>query len=209
MKARKISGFTFVEALVALLIVSALLILVGRIVSSVRSSVSKGVANLQNLQQARSLLNSIRRDFIVSSPVYDRNDDYSSRAKVRMEPVVTQKTSGKFPQPLFVSDDTVLLYKRLADSSIESVSYHFDARAGRITRTSDKNPERVFDGIKKASFKVYSLHENLSPHVPLLWVSVTVEHTEAGEKQVFDLATTIGSSIICKDINNQYWNGTR
>ena len=85
---KKIKGFTLVESIIAIGMASALIILVMKLTSAIRGDVVKGTVDLQNLQDARLVINSLRRDFTCAMPYYDPSDKQEDIDSVRNNPVL-------------------------------------------------------------------------------------------------------------------------
>ncbi|MBU1106045.1 MAG: type II secretion system GspH family protein [Candidatus Riflebacteria bacterium] len=204
-------AFTLVETLVGFALATALIILVMQLGRITRASVAKGDVDLQNLQEARSAINSLRRDFLVATPLYNTSDGLDIREEIRNNPVLTSDRFSKQQKsrPVIVSDQEIHFCRYTLDQNgnktIEEISYVFDKTDKSLIRTT-LSGKKVFTGIENARFSVYS--HSLDPRVPLLWVALTVENKESGESKKLELATTIASSIISQDLNNSHWNWT-
>ena len=73
-KLRK-TGFTLVETVIAVGMATAIIILVLKLTSVIRGDVAKGTVDLQNLQDARLIINLLRRDFSSATPLYDTDEN--------------------------------------------------------------------------------------------------------------------------------------
>ena len=81
-------GFTLVETCVAIGLAAGLIILVMKLVGIIHGDVAKGTVDLQNLQEARLVINALRRDFVCATPLYDTSEAIDVRDEVRADPVL-------------------------------------------------------------------------------------------------------------------------
>lgn len=200
-------GFTLVEVLIGSVIISLILAMLSKTTGFVRSNVIKESAELQNLEIARNVINSIRRDYAVASAEYDSNDSFSDKYMVQLMPVVSEASNNSGSKPMRINDNSILIYKKLIDGTYEHISYKFNKNKGYITRKSDKGKEKRFNDIKDAKFAVYFLQKDLNyTNTPLLWVSITVENGIGENKKELNLVATIASNVIVKELTNCFWN---
>ncbi|MBP5470959.1 MAG: hypothetical protein J6Z11_17150, partial [Candidatus Riflebacteria bacterium] len=145
------SGFTLVEVAIAVGMAAALLAFAMKMTSSVRGDVAKGTVNLQNLQNARKVINYLRRDFICAIPTYDHNESMEITDEVRAEPMVY--VAGAYDnahntKPIMVSKHDVFFSKKEFDSSrnvvIKAVQYTFDPTNHTLIRGTNNGSNKVF-----------------------------------------------------------------
>ena len=207
-------GFTMVEVTVAVGMAAALLIFALQMTSSVRSDVAKGTVDLQNLQNAREVINYLRRDFICAIPTYYQSETTEIKDETRAQPMIF--VSGAYgsahnTKPIIVSKHDVFFSKKEFDSSrnvvIKAVQYTFDPTTQtlvRLVREDGKDSNKVFKDIKNITFDLY--HHPLNENVPMLLVSMQVETKESNKTNDLELTTTICSSITNRDVVNLDWN---
>lgn len=205
------SAFTLVETIVGFALAAALIIFVMQFARMARSSVAKGDVDLQNLQESRAAINSLRRDLLVATPVYIPADGLDAREEIRRNPILVtdQFSKQQKSRPVIVSEHEIHFCRYSLDENgkktTENISYIFDGNEKSLVRISLAG-KKVFTGIENVRFSVY--FHSINSGIPLLWVVLTVENNEGGESKKLELATTIASSIISQDLNNFHWNWT-
>ena len=208
---KKIKGFTLVESIIAIGMASALIILVMKLSSAIRGDVVKGTVDLQNLQDARLVINSLRRDFTCAMPYYDPSDKQEDIDSVRNNPVWYAETytdSSKKSKPIIIYKYHLNFVKPVYDSSgnlnMEEITYVFDGMNKTLIRHSSISGDKHFKGMDNIEFGLY--YHPLETDIPMLLVSMTIRTTEAGETKTLPLTTTMCSNIVNKDIVNLDWN---
>ena len=204
-------GFTLVEVAIAVGMASALLLFAMKMTSSIRTNVAKGTVDLQNLQNARKVINYLRRDFSCAIPIYDQNDSMEIKDEVRAEPMIYVAGAYNFAhntKPIVVSKHDVVFSKKEFDSSknvtIKVVQYTYDPASQTLIRGDGSSSNIIFKDIKDISFDLY--FHPLNENVPMLLVSMQVETKESNKTNILDLKTTICSNITNRDIVNLDWN---
>ena len=208
---KKIKGFTLVESIIAIGMASALIILVMKLSSAIRGDVVKGTVDLQNLQDARLVINSLRRDFTCAMPYYDPSDKQEDIDSVRNNPVWYAETytdSSKKSKPIIIYKYHLNFVKPVYDSSgnlnMEEITYVFDGMNKTLIRHSSISGDKHFKGMDNIEFGLY--YHPVETDIPMLLVSMTIRTTEAGETKTLPLTTTMCSNIVNKDIVNLDWN---
>lgn len=201
-------AFTLIEALIGMCVIVILFSAIFKITGFVGHNVVKETAELQNLQNVRSAINSIRRDFIVATPKYVANTDFGDNYNIRLDPIISESYNKDGSQPMQIQLDNLLLYRKTDAGYYEEISYVFNENDQMLIRTSSLGKERRYTGIKKAEFKLYYLDQQLNPYIPLLWVSMTVESGHGKDKKALTVGTSLAANTICQDLNNLYWNSS-
>ena len=208
---KKIKGFTLVESIIAIGMASALIILVMKLSSAIRGDVAKGTVDLQNLQDARLVINSLRRDFTCAMPYYDPDDKQEDIDSVRNNPVLFTETyndTSKKSRPIIIHKYHLNFVKPVYDSAgnltMEDILYAFDGANRTLIRHSSISGDKNFKGMDNIEFGLY--YHPLETDTPMLLVSMIIRTTEGGETKSLPLTTTICSSIVNKDIVNLDWN---
>ncbi len=208
---KRIKGFTLVESIIAIAMASALIILVMKLSSVIRGDVVKGTVDLQNLQDARLVINSLRRDFTCAMPYYDPSDKQEDIDLVRNNPILYTETyndSSKKSKPIIVHkyhlNFVKPVYNSSGDLTLEEIYYVFDAASKTLIRHSSLNGDKSFKGMDLIEFGLY--YHPLETDTPMLLVSMIIRTTEAGETKTLPLTTSMCSSIVNKDIVNLDWN---
>ncbi|MBR4328240.1 MAG: type II secretion system protein [Candidatus Riflebacteria bacterium] len=208
---KKIKGFTLVESIIAIGMAAGLIILVMKISSVIRGDVAKGTVDLQNLQDARLVINSLRRDFTCAMPNYDFSDTQEAIDAVRNNPVLYTETyndGSKKSKPIIIHKYHLNFVKPVYDSggnlTREEIYYVFDNVNKTLIRHSSVSGDKHFKGMDSIEFGLY--YHPLESDVPMLLVSMIIRTTEGGETKSLPLTTTICSSIVNKDIVNLDWN---
>lgn len=211
---KKIKGFTLVESIIAVGMAAGLILLVIKISSVIRGDVAKGTVDLQNLQDARLVINSLRRDFTCAMPYYDFSDNQQAIDSVRNNPILytaTYNDSSKKSKPIIIHKYHLNFVKPVYDSngnlSMEEIYYVFDGSNKTLIRHSSISGDKHFKGMDNIEFGLY--YHPLETDVPMLLVSMIIRTTEGGETKSLPLTTTICSSIVNKDIVNLDWNSSK
>ncbi len=211
---KKIKGFTLVESIIAIGMASALIILVMKLSSAIRGDVVKGTVDLQNLQDARLVINSLRRDFTCAMPYYDSSDKQEDIDSVRNNPILYAETytdNSKKSKPIIIHKHHLNFIKPAHDSSgnlrMEEIYYVFDGINKILIRHSNISGEKRFKGMDNIEFGLY--YHPLETDTPMLLVSMIIRTTEGGETKTLPLTTTMCSSIVNKDIVNLDWNSSK
>ena len=211
---KKIKGFTLVESIIAIGMASALIILVMKLSSAIRGDVAKGTVDLQNLQDARLVINSLRRDFTCAMPYYDPSDKQEDIDSVRNNPVLFAETysdSAKKSKPIIIHNHHLNFVKPAYDSSgnltFEEITYVFDGMNRTLIRHSSISGDKHFKGMDNIEFGLY--YHPLQTDTPMLLVSMIIRTSEGGESKTLPLTTTMCSSIVNKDIVNLDWNSSQ
>ena len=210
----RIKGFTLVESIIAIGMAVGLIILVTRISSVIRGDVAKGTVDLQNLQDARLVINSLRRDFTCAMPYYDFSDNQQDIDLVRNNPVLYAETyndSSKKSKPIIIYKYHLNFVKPVYDTAgnltREEIYYVFDGSTKTLIRHSSLSGDKHFKGMDSIEFGLY--YHPLKADIPMLLVSMIIRTTEGGETKTLPLTTTICSSIVNKDIVNLDWNSSK
>ncbi len=201
-------AFTLLESLVGCCIIVLLFYVVFKIMGFIGHNVIKETSELQNLQNVRSAINSIRRDFIVATPKYVADGDFGDNYNIKLEPIISESYNKDGPQPMQIQIDNLLLYRKTLSGDYEEISYVFNENDQMLIRTSTLGKERRYTGIKKVEFKLYYLDSQLNPYIPVLWVSMTVENGHGNDTKTLTVGTSLAANTICQDLNNLYWNSS-
>lgn len=207
------AGTTVVELLMAMTLFLFIMGVVMHMMSSVHRLAGRGTINLQNLQEARLAISSLRRDFLTACPVFSVNDPGLAREKIRQNPLRLESGSPVADQsiPILVSERELIFQHFILDSapgqillSVEPVRYAFDQVSGHLTRTTPRMTT-TFQGIRSAAFRVYVQQSN--PAVPLLWVSLEIQQSAPGiaSGPALALSTTIYSTMAADLKNHPEW----
>jgi len=208
-KSSRIQGFTLVEILVAFSLAVAVITISLKLSSYVRTNFVAGTVDIDNLQQARAAINSIRRDFLVAHPSIEPSEGTDIREKIRNNPMILTShfSARQKSRPVIISDKEIHLFKSRLDENgrkqIEEISYVFDAAEKSLVRVSG-DVRKQYTGIENVKFVLYP--HQLNKKISMVWISILASHQESGESRQLEIATTIASSIIGSDLNRQYWN---
>ncbi len=207
-------AFTLVEIAVAVGMASALIILVMKMSSLIRGDVAKGTVDLQNLQEARLVINSLRRDFACATPIYDVSEKRKILDEVRADPIkfIDSFKKSQNSRPIIINSNQINFCKTSIDSSnspiIEVIDYVFDPVSKTLNRRSiingDKSSEKSFKGMEAIKFDVY--YHPLKDDVPMLFVQMLLKTKEGNLTRELPLTTTISSSMVAQDVDNLDWN---
>lgn len=206
---RRKKGFTVAETVIAVGMAAAIIILVVKLSGVIRGDVAKGTVDLQNLQDARIVINALRRDFSSATPLYDSNEKMDVRDEVRNDPVLYAQTYTKHSsRPIVLNNHDILFCKTTADSAgnrtREDIQYSFDPASKVLNRHSNINGNRTFKGMEDITFDLY--YHPLNDEVPMILVTMVIKTEEAHETKELELTTTICSSIVNHDVTNLEWN---
>jgi prepilin-type N-terminal cleavage/methylation domain-containing protein len=208
-------GFTLVEAMIGMMLVSALMTMSYKVFSYITLQRSRGSVDLQELQGARHAINYLRRDFRCAAPVFADAATLEQRKKAYRNPVIEAKSLNKGANtvPIVVSDNEIHFFRHLYDTpesvskpKVEEVNYHMDGARKCLVRSA-AGKERVFSDIKGARFELYA--HPLKPEVPMLLVTLIIDadlKDKGGGRTFFELTTTISSAVANQNINNPYWH---
>ncbi|HMM61455.1 MAG TPA: prepilin-type N-terminal cleavage/methylation domain-containing protein, partial [Candidatus Rifleibacterium sp.] len=83
---RRCSGFTLVEAMIGMMLVSALLTMSYKVFSYITMQRSRGSVDLQELQGARHAINYLRRDFRCAAPVIAKDATLAQKINALRNP---------------------------------------------------------------------------------------------------------------------------
>lgn len=205
---RRKKGFTLVETMVAVGLASAIIFLVIRLSSVIRGDVAKGTVDLQNLQDARVVINYLRRDFSSATPLYDTNEKKEIRDEVRTDPVLYASSYSKHSsRPIVLNSHDIIFCKTTADSAgnrtREEIQYSFDP-ASKVLNRHSASGNRTFKGMEDIKFDLY--YHPMNDEVPMILVTMKIKTEEAHETKELDLTTTICSAIVNHDVTNLEWN---
>lgn len=211
---QKRQGFTLVEAMIGIMLVSALLTMSYKVFSYINLQRSRGSVDLQELQGARYAINYLRRDFRCAAPVFSDTASIEQKKKAMRNPVVEAKTFDKKANtvPIVVSDSEIHFFRHLyetpessAKPKVEEVNYRIDNTRKCLVRSAS-GKERVFSDIRAARFELYA--HPLKPEIPMLLVTLTIDADpkDKSGKASLELTTTISSSVANQNINNPYWH---
>lgn len=214
MSSKNKKGFTLIEIVIAIGLATALIALVMQMFSLLRGDVARGTVDLQNLQDARLVINSLRRDFSCSIPIYG-TDSIDKKDEIRADPIWNisewnpPSAGVDASKPVLYSGTDIQFCKKdiEADGSvkIETIQYSFDPTSKTLNRISSPSGERrTFKGIASIKFDLY--YHPLKEDIPMLLVSMNIQTTESNQTKVLPLTTTISSNIITTDVENLDWN---
>lgn len=205
-------GFTLVETLVAFFIASALIALTFKLSGSIQVNYIRGNVDLQNLQEARYAINSIRRDFMCATPKFDRTDGIDIREAIRQNPVISASIlpAGMKSMPIVVAKNELHMTKysfdfesEKDDPIVENVAYFIDPVQRALIRMNSKG-RRIFKAVKNAEFALYK--HPLNQDIPMISVRLEVDYSETEPKKPLEIVTTVSSLIITQNFNNIHWN---
>ncbi len=206
-------GFTLVETLMVFFLVTTLIALVFRLSSHVQVNYLKGTVDLQNLQEARSAINSLRRDFLGATPRFERSDGVDLREATRKKPIVSSlggRTPGKKTVPIIVGTSELHLFKYSFGFGedepaprVEEVSYFVDKGQKALIREDEKG-KKLFRSVTNAKFILYQFP--LNPDIHLVAVNLEIDNSASGPGKSLEICTTISSLIVSQNLNNLNWN---
>ncbi len=208
-------GFTLVEAVIGLLLVSVLFALVFRIFSHINRQRALGSVDLQELQGARFAINYLRRDFRSAAPMIPKLATFAQKEKAALSPAVEAKSWTKTDStvPIVVADSEIHFHRQLFDTpdfattpATEEVNYHIDGSRKCLVRVS-AGKEIPFPEVKGARFELYG--HPLRPDVPMLLVSLVIEARSkegAGKTEDLEFVTTISSSPSNHNLHHPFWH---
>ena len=211
---KKNSGFTLVEVAFSVGLAVALIILVMKMTSVIRGDVAKGTVDLQNLQEARVVLNFLRRDFACATPIYDVSEKRKIIDEVRADPImfIDSFKKAQNSRPIIINSNQISFCKTSLDSAdnpiVEFIDYIFDPVSKTLFRRSmldkDNSSTKSFNGIEAIKFDVY--YHPLKDEVPMLFVQMLLKTKEGNLTRELPLTTTISSSMVSQDVDNLDWN---
>ena len=209
-------GFTLVETFIAIGMATGLIILVLKMFTLLRGNVAKGTVDLQNLQDARAVINSLRRDYSCAIPSYG-NDTRDNIAMVKADPIWSNSdwNSANHPsgttvaRPVIFSDSDIEFCKKVINPDgsvgVERIQYAFDSVSKTLNRISSPSGKRqTFKGIESIKFDLYYHPSN--EIIPMLLVTMNIQTTESNQTRVLPLTTTLSSNIIPSELENLDWN---
>lgn len=208
-------GFTLVEAMIGMMLVSALMTMSYKVFSYITLQRSRGSVDLQELQGARHAINYLRRDFRCAAPVLSDAATLEQKMKAMRNPVVEKKIfiKGGNTVPIIVSDSEIHFFRQLYDTpesvekpKVEEVNYHMDGARKCLVRSA-AGKERVFSDIRGAKFELYA--HPLKPQIPMLLVKLIIDadlKDKGGGRNFFEMTTTISSAVANQNINNPFWH---
>lgn len=221
-------AFTLVEISISLLIAIGLFFSVYNFLSNTRQQYMYGTVNLQNLQEARLAINSLRRDFSCACPKIKYPPTATEigasadvmqtafenlqllRKQIFMTPSYTYNDRGELIQ---IQPSDLCFHKFVFGTSgekpkVELVRYNFDASAKTLVRLGEDGSVLKFTGFENVLFELYA--HDLNPAVPILWVSFKIHEGENiyGADSIgsaLELTTSITSPYINSTLKNTYW----
>ncbi len=212
---RKSRGFTLVEAMIGMMLVSALLTMSYKVFTYINMQRSRGSVDLQELQGARHAINYLRRDFRCAAPVFADAATIEQKKKAMRNPVVEAKAFNKTGNavPVVIADSEIHFFRHLYETpetaalpKVEEVNYHMDGARKCLVRSA-AGKEQVFSDIRGARFELYA--HPLKPEIPMLLVTLIIDadlKDKGGGRNFFELTTTISSAVANQNINNPYWH---
>ncbi|NCB38880.1 MAG: hypothetical protein EOM80_08930 [Erysipelotrichia bacterium] len=213
-KSRINHGFTLVEAVIGMMLISGLLIMFYKAFTYIGAQRARGSVDLQEMQGARYAINYLRRDFRCAAPVIPKTATVAQKKKALHMPIVEAKlfAKGDTTVPILVSDSEIHFFRHLYNTpelssviAIEEINYRIDSARKCLVR-SGAGKEQVFPDIREAKFELYS--HPLKSEIPMLLVTLIIDADlkDAGAGRNFlELTTTISSAIANQNINNPYW----
>jgi type II secretory pathway pseudopilin PulG len=226
-KLKLTKGFTLVETMISLAIAILVLFTVYKFLASTRQHYMYGTVNLQNLQEARLAINSIRRDFSCACPKVNyppsaleitgaadvMQTAFENLQKLRKQIFMTSSyTNNDRGELIQVGSSDLCFYTYVYGGTnekpkVEQVRYNFDPSAKTLTRLGGDGSIRSFTGFENVLFELY-IHE-LNPTVPILWVRFKIHEGEKyGDAEIgsaLELTTSISSPHIASSLSNNYW----
>ncbi len=208
-------GFTLVEAMIGMMLVSALLTMSYKVFTYINMQRSRGSVDLQELQGARHAINYLRRDFRCAAPVFADAATIEQKKKAMRNPVVEAKVFNKTGNtvPVVIADSEIHFFRHLYDTpetagtpKVEEVNYHMDGARKCLVRSA-AGKESVFSDIRGVRFELYA--HPLKPEIPMLLVTLIIDadlKDKGGGRNFFELTTTISSAVANQNINNPYWH---
>ncbi len=215
-------GFTFVEAVIGILLATALMFTSYSVFSYVSKQRSRGSVDLQELQGARYAINYLRRDFRSATPQISDSATLSQKRKALRMPVVkaSEFTIGNEAVPIVVSANEIHFFKHVYDTPegaarplTEQVnysvhSYRENNEDKQCLMRSVAGQNIMFKDVKGARFELYA--HPLNPALPMLLVTLRInadqKNEKTGDHQFFEVTTTISSAITGPFINTPYWH---
>ena len=200
-------AFTLIEVVVAIAMAAGLLILVLKMFGYIRGDVAKGTVDLQNLQDARLVINSLRRDFTCAIPIYDTSESITIRDEVRANPILKASTFTKNQKsrPIIISNTEINFGILDKSGNLKEVHYYFNPTTKTLNRRSTDG-EKAFKGIENINFELYYHPIKEELHIPMLLVTILIKTKESNVTRELPITTTMCSTVISKDVENLDWN---
>ncbi|HNX77301.1 MAG TPA: prepilin-type N-terminal cleavage/methylation domain-containing protein [Candidatus Rifleibacterium sp.] len=212
---QKRRGFTLVEAMIGMMLASALITMSYKVFTYINMQRSRGSVDLQELQGARHAINYLRRDFRCAAPVFSNSASLGQIKIAMRNPVVNDKDFNKSGNtvPIVVYENEVHFFRHLYNTpetaskpAVEEVIYQMDGARKCLVRSA-AGLEKVFPDIRGARFELYA--HPLKPEIPMLLVTLIIDadlKDQGGGRNFFELTTTVSSAVANQNINNPYWN---
>lgn len=212
---RLVAGFTLIEMLIGLVLVSFLFAISFRVFTYISSQMSRGSVDLQELQGARLALNYLRRDFRSAAPLIAKTATFVQKTKTARTPMVEAASYNRGPDsvPIVIADSEIHFFRQLYNTpdaetapTTEQVNYRIDDTKKCLVRSS-AGKERMFPDIKGAKFELYG--HPLKPEIPLLLVTLTIDadvKDRGSARNVLELTTTISSPVAVQPLNYPRWH---
>lgn len=209
------AGFTLIETVIGVLLVSLLLGITYKVFSYISLQRTRGSVDLQELQGARFAINYLRRDFRCAAPLIPKTATLAQKEKATRMPAVEAKsyTKGDTTVPILISDSEIHFFRQLYNTpdltttpATEEINYHVDTARKCLVR-STPGQELAFPEIKGAKFELYA--HPLKPDMPMLLVTLTIDadpKQNGGGRNFLELTSTISSSVANQNLNSPYWH---
>lgn len=178
------AGVSLVELLVTLGLFLLLLMLVMGISDDVRLGFRRGTVNLQNLQEARLALASLRRDFLAAVPVLSLQDPAPVRQRIRRRPLLAiaqGQAANHSSEPILVAPQELSFrmvtgFDAAANPVLEPVRYTYDAGRQELQRVTP-NRTMTFKGVRSLCFSLVA--HAAADQIPRVWVAMEVQREQA------------------------------
>ena len=209
-------AITFVELMICLIIASLIFGVAFTFLSTTNKNYMYGLVNLQNLQNARLVINYLRRDFTAACPRFD-DPEKSKNGYVNIQRIRNQifydKENLAGGDLIDIKPHKISFHKYVFGSSdknpiVEPITYEFNSDSHTLTRTSKTRGKKVFSGIEDAKFALY-VHKT-NPNIPLLWVKLKIQdpkniNNDDKLGKSLEINTTISSTFVNSSLKNRYW----
>ncbi|MFZ2961018.1 MAG: hypothetical protein WA705_29410 [Candidatus Ozemobacteraceae bacterium] len=211
----RLAGFTLVETMISLILISGLFGITFKVFSYINSQRAQGSVDLQELQGARYAINYLRRDFRCAVPHLAKTATLVQKKQAARMPVVETKSFVKSDGtvPILISSSEIHFFRQVYNTpdltstpATEEINYHIDDARKCLVR-SIAGKEKIFPAIKGARFELYG--HPLKSDIPMLLVTLVIDADtkQSGAGPNFlELTTTISSSVANQNINNPYWH---
>jgi type II secretory pathway component PulJ len=208
-------GFTFIEVAMGTLLISLLLTMSYKILSSITNQRNRGSVDIQELQGARRVINYLRRDFRCAVPNIPSSLTIEQKKKARRMPIIQEKffKKGSEAVPILIGDSEIHFFRQLYTTSeltllpaTEEVHYRFDETHKCLVRSTPGSEIR-FPHLKGIKFELYA--HPLTPSMPMILVTLKIDddsQNQIGSHTIFEMTTTISSAITNQNLNNPYWH---